>query len=201
MDLERIENNVYFASMESQNSHDKELEIEAAEEREYVTKYHEGINCPEQVEGEILLESDVDDFRRTSNVAADQEQIIAVAEQRGYEDDDEVGRELDAEIHVPKYSPPSPPQVQDRNIENRSPPTYHTKKGAVIWPPVDEQNKAAKDAGDDDVKALPKKRVSDLIARFNSGSIESGSGNKDVKYKSEYGATGQVNRLQVTDFR
>jgi len=41
-----------------------------------------------------------------------QEQIIAVAEQRGYEDDDEVGRELDAEIHVPKYSPPSPPQVR-----------------------------------------------------------------------------------------
>ena len=75
-------------------------------------------------------------------------------------------------------------QVQDRNTENRSPPTYHTKKGAVIWPPADEQNKAAKDSGDDDVKALPRKRVSDLIARFNSGSIENGSGNKDVKYKS-----------------
>jgi len=40
--------------MESQNSRDKELEIEAAEEREYVTKYHEGINCPERKIVELL---------------------------------------------------------------------------------------------------------------------------------------------------
>uniref|UniRef100_A0A8R1DL86 Uncharacterized protein n=1 Tax=Caenorhabditis japonica TaxID=281687 RepID=A0A8R1DL86_CAEJA len=83
--------------------------------------------------------------------------------------------------------------------ENHSPsPTVLNAKklGGIPWPP---KTSDVKKDGAGDTEELPKKRVSDLIARFNTGIVDE-SKKSDGSYKSEYGAGTNVGKVQTHNF-
>ncbi|EFO97333.1 hypothetical protein CRE_16672 [Caenorhabditis remanei] len=89
-------------------------------------------------------------------------------------------------------------QENGNEAENRtpSPTVLNAKKlGGIPWPPKSCDVK--KDAGDAEI--LPKKRVSDLIARFNTGVVDE-SKKSDDSYKTEYGATSNVGKVSTHNF-
>uniref|UniRef100_A0A1I7TZZ6 SRP40_C domain-containing protein n=1 Tax=Caenorhabditis tropicalis TaxID=1561998 RepID=A0A1I7TZZ6_9PELO len=89
-------------------------------------------------------------------------------------------------------------QENGNEAENRTPiPTVLNAKklGGIPWPPKSSDVK--KEAGDAEV--LPKKRVSDLIARFNNGVVEENK-KTDDSYKNEYGAGTNVGKVSTHNF-
>ncbi|CAI2357574.1 unnamed protein product [Caenorhabditis sp. 36 PRJEB53466] len=97
-----------------------------------------------------------------------------------------------------KFAPDVFDNENRSETENRtpSPTVLNAKKlGGIPWPPKAADIK--KDAADTD--GVPKKRVSDLIARFNVGIIEESKKN-DAAYKAEYGAGSNVGKVQTHKF-
>ncbi|CAD6189242.1 unnamed protein product [Caenorhabditis auriculariae] len=102
-------------------------------------------------------------------------------------------------------SPEKRVQTPEMSNENRVPsPNFGGSKKAVnsSWPPkngVEDEEQKMKELMID-TAAVPKKKVSDLIARFNSGAVESPVAKPPTNYKSEYGATGETGKVSKGQF-
>ncbi|CAB3399929.1 unnamed protein product [Caenorhabditis bovis] len=158
---------------------------------------------PEQQE--VLQESQIDEFEQNANSV---EVTVTMAEEK---EDDVVSTKSESELKLEQA-----PQIEDyvepavepiktvefvenaaNGNENRSPSpiAFNTKKmaGGLKWPPENNTTEGKKEAIENE--ALPKKRVSDLIARFNNGNIENDPKKTETSYKSEYGATESVGKV------
>ncbi|CAI4220517.1 unnamed protein product [Auanema sp. JU1783] len=86
-------------------------------------------------------------------------------------------------------------------IEKQTSEVLNPKKLDLnVWPPrassavLDAKPKVTSE------EILPKKKINDLIAKFNSGSLENDSPKKEFEYKNEYGATKSVGKIHTDVF-
>ncbi|CAD56568.1 Suppressor protein SRP40 [Caenorhabditis elegans] len=168
---------------------------------------------------EVLQESQISDFveeddDQQTEVEEVKLTLASEPEESEEEEDDEDVRKaqelLAASTQIRESSPVSSPVKEvssaaslfandnGNETENRtpSPTVLNAKKlGGIPWPPKSSDVK--KEGGD--AEALPKKRVSDLIARFNTGVVEE-SKKTDDAYKNEYGAGTNVGKVSTHNF-
>ncbi|EGT57964.1 hypothetical protein CAEBREN_05810 [Caenorhabditis brenneri] len=174
---------------------------------------------------EILQESQISDFVEEDDKASEVEEVkLTLAPEVDFDEEEEIrkAQELLASstqirepspvaspVASPIASPMAPPakvtfapetfaNESGNEAENRtpSPTVLNAKKlGGIPWPPKTSDVK--KEAGEAEV--LPKKRVSDLIARFNIGIVDE-SKKTDDSYKNEYGAGSNVGKVSTHNF-
>lgn len=175
---------------------------------------------------EVLQESQISDFVEEDDKASEIEEVKLTLESQVEEeteedeDDDEIRKAqelLASSTQIREASPVASPiaspvaspvkvsfaaetlsHENGNEAENRtpSPTVLNAKKlGGIPWPP--KANDVKKDGGEAEV--LPKKRVSDLIARFNTG-ITDEAKKSDDSYKNEYGAGTNVGKVSTHNF-
>ncbi|CAP34305.2 Protein CBG16049 [Caenorhabditis briggsae] len=141
-------------------------------------------------ESEVENNDDEDEVRKAQELLASSTQI---------REDSPVASPVASPVKVSFAAETFGAQDNGNEAENRtpSPTVLNAKKlGGIPWPPK-ASGDVKKEGGD--VEVLPKKRVSDLIARFNTG-ISDESKKTDDSYKNEYGAGSNVGKVSTHNF-
>ncbi|GMT33542.1 hypothetical protein PFISCL1PPCAC_24839, partial [Pristionchus fissidentatus] len=189
----------------------RELNYESDTREEHVMEHNDD---GDSIEGsEVLQESDVDGFRKTpsrndrfsSSSFIEEERAVMV--DKPYEVEVPAAHSDEEEDH--KYQSPRPTKIEDiiparDENENHSHGNGHdedmgsAKKAFAQYEAALNKSDSQKAADDDAERAelLKKKKVSDLISRFNTGAAFNQGTNGGSTYKSDYGVgkgSGTVN--------
>ncbi|CAI5454058.1 unnamed protein product [Caenorhabditis angaria] len=162
---------------------------------------------------EVLQESQIEEFDEEKQVEPEVEEAEEDFEEQNVaeevvDEEEQVEEEAEPEPEPIREPTPEPQVVKVQKVapvdENRtpSPTVLNAKKlGGIPWPPKDEDEQIeSKKNNNIDTENVPKKRVSDLIARFNQGKVDNEAKKNDSSYKSEYGAGTNVGKVATHNF-